>query len=70
VNITSTGQTISAATKELARQWTQTREFWNDAKADHFEAKYLSEMIAGVDRTLPVFDDLQKLLSRMRSDCE
>ena len=70
MNIISSGQTVSAATKELARQWNQTKESWNDSKSEFFEHKYMNELLASVERVLPVFDDLQKILNRVRTDCE
>ena len=70
MNISANGKVIVMATKELSRKWDETKDSWQDAKSREFEQKYLFELIAGVDRAVPVFDDLDKLISRVRSDCE
>lgn len=61
---------ISALTKELWMQWQRTREQWADAKSQEFERKYLQELTAGVDRTVTVIEDLDKLINKIRRDCE
>ena len=70
MNITTNGQTLAAANKELARQWNETKLSWSDPKSAYFETKYMQELIASVERALPVFEELQKLLNRVRTDCE
>lgn len=70
MNISANGKMLVMATKELSVRWGETKEAWKDAKSFEFEQKYLTELMAGVDRAVPVFDDLDKLISRVRSDCE
>lgn len=64
------GLKLAAITKELSYQWQQTKEHWNDAKAEEFEQKYIDELLASVDRAVAVIDELDKLASKIRSDCE
>ena len=59
-----------AATKELSLRWTETKNSWHDAKSQDFEERYLNELIATIERTVPVFDDLAKVIAKVRSDCE
>ena len=66
----ATGHSLGTATKELLRNWEETKESWNDAKAHQFEEKYLAGLIASVERALPIFEDLDKILNRLRRDCE
>ena len=61
---------ISALTKELYVQWQQTKTYWNDAKTREFEQKYLQELFSTVEKTVTVIDDLEKLLGKIRKDCE
>ena len=61
---------ISALTKELYVQWQQTKSYWNDAKTREFEQKYLQELFSTVEKTVTVIDDLEKLLGKIRKDCE
>jgi hypothetical protein len=64
------GSRLSAITKDLWLQWQQTREYWQDAKSEEFEKKYLEELVSSVDKTVSVIDQLDKLTSKIRSDCE
>ena len=61
---------LGALTKELSSQWQQTRDSWRDAKAQEFERKYIGEVVTGVDRAVAVIDQLDKLLTKIRTDCE
>lgn len=66
----STGTRLGALTKELSVHWQQTREVWRDTKSDEFDRKYMQELLSGVDKTMGVIEQLDKLLSRIRNDCE
>lgn len=70
MNTSANGKQLVAATKDLVRRWEETKESWQDAKATEFEQKYLFELLASMERAAPVFEDLDKLLNRIRSDCE
>ena len=61
---------LSGLTKELSRNWQQTREHWQDAKSLEFEHKYLEELVASVEKTVTVIEQLDKLITRIRKDCE
>jgi len=64
------GLKLAAITKELSYQWQQTKEYWNDAKSQEFEQKYLEELLSSVDRAVAVIDELDKLVGKIRNDCE
>ena len=70
MSVSSNGKQLAAATKDLVRRWDETKESWQDTKAIEFEQKHLFDLLSGVERAVPVFDDLDKILSRIRSDCE
>lgn len=61
---------LSGITRELSLAWQQTRDSWTDARAQEFEAKYMSELVATVDRTVGVIDQLDKVIQKARKDCE
>lgn len=61
---------LTMITRELSNQWQQTKEHWKDAKSQEFERKYIKELLAGVDRTGPVVEQLDKLVTRIRRECE
>jgi hypothetical protein len=70
MSIGANGKTIAQATKELSLRWAETAEAWKDARSLEFERQHLVELTESVNRAVPVFDDLEKLISRVRSDCE
>jgi uncharacterized protein (UPF0335 family) len=61
---------IGAITKELWAQWQDTKSYWKDAKSQEFEHKFLEELVSSVDKTVTVIEQLDKLISRIRRDCE
>jgi hypothetical protein len=70
MSIGPNGKALAAATKDLLLKWEATKHAWRDAKADQFEADYLRELQTAVDRAVPIFDELEKLVSKVRSECE
>jgi thymidylate synthase len=64
------GTRLAGITKELWGQWQQTRNFWRDARSQEFEQKYIIELLASVDKTVAVIDQLEKLVTKIRKDCE
>ncbi len=70
MNISANARALVGATRALSIKWSETRENWQDSKAQEFEQKYLVELFASVDRAAPLFDELDKLVTQIRSDCE
>jgi hypothetical protein len=66
----SSSNRLSGITKELRAQWQDTKNYWKDAKCQEFEHKYMEELLASVDRTVTVMEQLDKLTSKIRTDCE
>ncbi len=61
---------LSAVTKDLWAKWQYTRESWSDSKSLEFERQYLQELNASVDKAVAAMEELEKLLSKIKSDCE
>jgi len=61
---------LSGITRDLWGQWQQTKTYWRDAKAQEFENKYLAELLSSVDKTVGIIEQLDKLLQKIRKDCE
>jgi len=61
---------LAAISKELALRWSETTNDWNDTKAQEFERRYLSDLLARVEKTVAVVEKLEQILSTVRSDCE
>jgi hypothetical protein len=70
MNVSANGKVISAATNDLLKRWSELENTWRDAKSREFEERYLSNLTSTVERAVPVFDQIQKLLSKVREDCE
>ena len=70
MNVSANGKTVVALTKQLSVAWAETRQHWRDSKSEEFEKRFLSELLSTIDRAAPVFDDLDKVLHRVRNDCE
>jgi hypothetical protein len=64
------GSRLEAITRELWVQWQQTRQSWADDKSREFEQKYLEELVQSVDKSVAVIEQLDKLLTRIKRDCE
>lgn len=64
------GKTLITLTTDLSRRWSETREQWQDMKSAEFEREYLAELFGAVPRSATMFDDLEKILERVRRDCE
>lgn len=61
---------LGAVTKDLWAKWQYTRESWSDAKSLEFERQFLQELNASVEKTVTVMDQLEKLLTKIKTDCE
>jgi hypothetical protein len=61
---------LASITKELSGKWKETKEYWRDTKSQEFESKYLQELFDGVDAAGGVMEQLDKVLNRIRTDCE
>ena len=70
MTISANGRALAIATKDLLLRWEETKQFWRDAKAADFEQEYLTQLQTAVDRATPVFEELDKLVTRVRSECE
>jgi uncharacterized protein YeaO (DUF488 family) len=61
---------LAGLTKELRAQWQDTKNYWKDAKSQEFERRYMEELLASVDRAVTVIEQLDKLATKIRKDCE
>jgi hypothetical protein len=61
---------LSALSKALAVKWDETKNHWRDDKSLEFERQYIEELLNNVDKALAVMEQLDKLLAKVRHDCE
>jgi len=56
--------------RELLRVWQETQESWRDQKGREFDNLYMQPLFDAVDHASAAIEDLDKLLHRLRQDCE
>ena len=61
---------LVAMTKGLEARWDETKNYWKDAKSQEFEQHYMSELFANVDKAATIFEKLDEVLAKVRTDCE
>ena len=64
------GARLSAVTRQLANRWQETRAHWRDAKSGEFQRHYLEELFGSVDKAVTVIEQVDKLLGKIKKDCE
>ena len=70
MSVANDGTRLATTTKELSLRWQETCECWKDAKAAEFDKTYMEELQANVDTAVTVIEKLDKLLTKIRKDCE
>ena len=61
---------LEGVTRDLWNQWLQAKEYWQDTKSEEFQQKYLEELLAGVNKTVGVIEQLDKVITKIKRDCE
>jgi len=61
---------LMAGTKELSIAWARTQSYWGDAKRDEFERLHIADLLAAVDDAVRAITEIDKLLTKIRHDCE
>ena len=64
------GTRLAGITKDLWNQWQETKIYWRDSKSEEFQKKYLDELMSSVDKTVAVIEQLDKLITKIKTDCE
>jgi len=70
VSLADSKARLAGVTKALFTQWDQTRESWRDAKSAEFEFHYLRELKSDVDKAVAAMEEVEKILAKLRNDCE
>ncbi len=61
---------LARITKDLAETWHQTQEKWQDVKCQEFERTYMDPLFKSVNASLPLIEELNRILRKVRTDCE
>ena len=56
--------------RELLQKWQETQEIWNDRKCLEFDRDYMQPLFDAVDNASSGIEDLDKVLKKLRHDCE
>lgn len=70
MSLASNRAMLVTVTKDFLLRWRQARENWKDEKSREFERLYMEELLASVDHAAEVIDQLDKILTKVRNDCE
>ena len=57
-------------TKALLNGWEQTRVHWRDERGSTFHDQYIRQLLPSVNAATEAIDKLDKLLAKIRHDCE
>jgi len=61
---------LTSVTQELFNRWRETQQYWRDNKAAEFERLYMEELNASVNAAAGVVDQLDKIIAKIKKDCE
>ncbi len=61
---------LAGLTNELKVEWDQTKHYWHDAKSMEFEHCFMSELIPAVNQAIVTLESLERILAKLRQDCE
>ncbi len=61
---------LGKVTKQIVLNWGETKQSWRDTKAREFEEKFIAPLPTAVESAMRVMMELDKLLTRIRRDCE
>ncbi|HMO64656.1 MAG TPA: hypothetical protein PKE47_05440 [Verrucomicrobiota bacterium] len=70
MSLLSTRARLVSLTQNLRRDWEDTKQAWHDERSAAFEQRYLAELFAAVDRAGTALESLDRLLQKVKSECE
>jgi hypothetical protein len=70
MSIRVSASNLSQSAKQLAAEWQQAKQSWHDVKSQEFEETYLEILPHAISRATIVIEELDKILRKVRSDCE
>jgi len=64
------GSKINKMTKEITAKWGDVRTRWKDVKGDEFDKNYMEGLADRVSATATVIEEIDRVLTKIRKDCE
>lgn len=68
--IKSCASSLAQAAKDLSVEWRETKTRWRDGKAREFGEEYIDPIPPEVARAIEAMEELDRVLRRIRSECE
>lgn len=68
--MSATQSRLAGLTNELKIEWEQTKHYWNDAKSAEFEQRFMNELVPAVNQAIVTIESLERVLAKLRQDCE
>ena len=70
MSVHATKARLAGMTRQLALEWEHVRTTWTDDKAREFHQRYIVQLIADVEKAVAAMEQLEKLMIRVKEDCE
>ena len=70
MSLQSNRSRLAGLSKELNRSWQETQDFWRDQKRKEFDESYMRPLMDSIENAVAAMDDLDKILKRIRRDCD
>jgi hypothetical protein len=56
--------------RTVVREWDHVRQDWCDERSRAFGEQYIDAFREGIDRVLPRLEELERVMRKVRTDCE
>jgi len=70
MNLQSNKSVLLKVSKDVSTSWGQVKDSWRDTKSQEFERNYLEPLKSNITMAVSVIEKLDKLLTKVRKDCE
>ena len=61
---------LTKSTKVFMQSWDQDKGYWSDGRQREFEKEYIESLPDDVSAAIRVIEEIDKILTRARRDCE
>lgn len=70
MNLQANKSMLMAVSKELNQNWQQVKDQWQDTKQNEFERTYIETLQVNINMAVEAMEKLDKVLTKIRRDCE
>ena len=61
---------LARASKDISKQWEETRHSWRDQKAREFETEFIAPLPDSISSAMAIIDELDSILNKIKKSCE